>query len=124
ERRRKRDVYDRTRHAKRFERERFLPARLAHGVHRGRGHVVEAARPSRADVENAGGSRMVDKVEIDLDHVFHGHEVANLLPGGVAAAAFEESHAPLVTVLVEEVERYRRHSSLVRFARAVDVEIA
>ena len=96
----------------------------AHGVHRGRGHVVEALGPPGAHVEDARDARVVEEEEVHAHDVLDRHEVAALLAGPVAGAPLEEPHAPVGDVLVEEVERDRRHAALVGLARAVDVEIA
>jgi hypothetical protein len=45
-------------------------------------------------------------------------------PGCVAAIVAEQAHLAAVAILVEMMERYRRHPALVLLARAIDIEIA
>ena len=88
-------------------------------------HVVEALRLARADVEDAARSsgwsrkkRFTFTASSTLTKSRH------LLAGAVAGAALEEAHAPLLQVLVEEMEGDRGHAPLVGLARPVDVEVA
>src|SRR5260221_7859977 len=122
--RRKRDVLDRLRRAQLPERERLLAAGGPNRVHRGARHLVEAFRAPGAHVEDARELGMVEEEEIHANHVLDRDEVADLLTGPVAGAAFEEANPPLGEVLVEEMECDRRHAALVRLARAVHVEVA
>src|SRR6266853_1004842 len=59
--------------------ERRLALGLAAGVDRGEGHVVEALRAPRSDVENTRHLGVVEKMQVDLDDVLDRDEVASLL---------------------------------------------
>src|SRR3989338_7766536 len=119
-----RDVLDQALLLQLGETQRVLAFGTAQGVDGRRRHVVEALRLSGAEIEDSRFVRVIEKIHVHFDHIFHRHEVAHLPAIGVAVAAFEQLHLALGAILVEEVERDRGHAPLVLFARAVHVEIA
>src|SRR5688572_32574215 len=98
--------------------ERRLALRFATRIDHGRCDVVEALRPPRPGVVDAGTVTMFQKVKIDRDRVLHRHKITLLLAVGVAAASFEERDAAFASILIEEMKRDGSHASLVLLALA------
>ena len=67
---------------------------------------------------------MIEKVEINPGHIADVDEVALLFAMSVTVAAFKQLDLALGSKLVVVMEGDRGHASLVRLARAIDVEIA
>src|SRR5439155_25995875 len=101
-----------------------LAAGFAHGVDRCGCDLVECCRGAGAEVENAAAVRMVEKVEIDGDHVLDGDEITALLTRCISVRALEQLDASLGAILLEEMEHDGRHPRLVLLPRPIDVEIA
>ena len=95
---------------------------FAQRVHDGQCHVIERLRASGAEVVDAG-NRAVPEVQVHLDDIVDMDEVALLRAVGVAMASFEQPNLAVGPELVEVMECHRRHAALVRFARAVHVEV-
>ena len=85
--------------------------------------VVERRARARADVEDADTRRVVEP-QIHVDDVADVHEVAPLLAGRIAAAAFEQPRLAGGRDLRVQMERDACHRALVRFAGTIDVEVA
>ena len=96
---------------------------LAAGVDGGDGDVVKRLGAAAAQIEDAGAFRVVQKVQVDLHHIFHRNKVAHLAAVGVAVVAFKQFHLAGLQVLVEVMKGHRGHAAFVLFARAVDVEV-
>src|SRR6266540_1484014 len=77
---------------------------IAAAVDRRERHVVEALRPPGPDIENTRQLGMVEKMQIDPDHVLDRDEVAALLAVRVPPGPGEGTHAPLRRILVEEMQ--------------------
>src|SRR5208282_5237337 len=93
-------------------------------VYRRRRDRIESRRRARAEIEDAGALRMVEKVEVHLDDILDADEVAALLAGRITARAFEELDLGGCAILLNEVPNDRRHAPFVCLARTIDVEIA
>src|SRR5208283_2553460 len=100
-----------------------LAIHRATGVDRRRRDRIERRRRTGAKIEDARAFRMLQEVEIDLDHVLDTDEIAALLASGITGRAFEQFDLARGAVLVEEVPDDRCHASFVGLARAVDVEL-
>src|SRR5574343_416062 len=123
ERLRKRDVFDEPLAHQLLQREFALTLETTAGVDRGDGDIVEALCITRAEVEDAGDLRVFEEPEIDTYQVFDKHEVALLTAIGVAVRAFKEFDLAVLTELVEVVKSHGGHAALVRFVRAIDIEV-
>src|SRR6266481_9385261 len=121
---RKRPVFDQTAAARLVQPERLLALGLAAGVDRGERHVVEALRPPGPDVEDTRYLGVIEKMQIDPDHVFDRDEVAALLSVRVSPGPDKGAHAPLRRILIEEVPGHGSHTVLVPFVGTVHVEVA
>ena len=94
------------------------------GIHGRVRHVVERLRPPGAEVENAVAIRVLQKPQVDGDHVVDKNKIARLLSGSIAAVLAEQLHFTGVAVLVEMMESDRGHAALVLLAGTVDVEVS
>src|SRR6266496_6080254 len=124
ERRRKRNVGNRTIAHELGDRKRILAVGLAYRVDRRCGDVVVRRCRAAAEVEDPASLRAIEKIEVYFHDLLDRNKIAPLLARGVALRALEEPDAAIGAVLIEEMEHDRGHALLVLLAREIDVEIA
>lgn len=88
------------------------------------GDVVEGARLSGADVEDAAARPTLGQGQVHANDVVHKNKIATLLSVAVSAGALEQARASTGLQLAVELIHHRGHLALVGFARAVDVEVS
>jgi len=104
--------------------QRGVPGCAASGVDDCQRDIVERLGPPGTKIEQAAACGMVEKPEIDGNHIVDIDEIALLLTRSITAVGAEELDAALGAELVKLVKRHARHPSLVLLAWTIDIEVA
>src|SRR5574343_1809637 len=117
------DVLEQTLRPQLFQRERCFILCLTAAVDRSDCHVVETLRPAGTQVEDTGLLGVVEEKQVDLGDITHEHKIPLLTAVFITVRTFEQLDLAVGTELVEVMKGHRSHPSLVRFTRAVDIEV-